>query len=69
MTVITAGYDPLRDEGQALAARAIEAGVRVSARHYPDMIHGFVGLPGGSRRSDEAMARLAEGLVAALRPG
>ena len=69
MTVVTAGYDPLRDEGLALAARAVEAGVTVSAWHYPDMIHGFVGLPAGSRRSDEALARLAEGLSSALRPG
>ncbi len=69
MTVVTAGYDPLRDEGLALAARAVEAGVRVSAWHYPDMIHGFLGLPGGSRRSDEAMVRLAEGLSGALRSG
>ncbi|KQY95615.1 MULTISPECIES: alpha/beta hydrolase [unclassified Brevundimonas] len=65
-TVITAGFDPLRDEGQALVERARKAGVEVKAYHYPDMIHGFAGLPQGSRRSDDAIARLAEGLVAAL---
>ena len=64
--VITAGFDPLRDEGQALIDRVRAAGVKVSAHHYPDMIHGFAGLPQGSKRSDEAVDRLAHGLIAAL---
>ncbi len=64
--LITAGFDPLRDEGRALIDRARAAGVQVVAHHYPDMIHGFAGLPQGSKRSDEALDRLAEGLVAAL---
>ena len=64
--VITAGFDPLRDEGQILIDRARAAGVQVVAHHYPDMIHGFAGLPQGSRRSDEALHRLSEGLVSAL---
>ncbi len=64
--VITAGFDPLRDEGQSLIDRARAAGVQVVAHHYPDMIHGFAGLPQGSRRGNEALDRLAEGLVSAL---
>jgi acetyl esterase len=65
-TVVTAGFDPLRDEGTAFVERARAAGVKLVRHHYPDMIHGFAGLPQGSRRSREAVARLAEGLAAAL---
>jgi acetyl esterase len=64
--VVTAGFDPLRDEGKALLERAEAAGVQIRGHHYPDMIHGFAGLPQGSKRSDEALDRLAEGLIAAL---
>jgi acetyl esterase len=40
--VVTAGFDPLRDEGRAYAARLREAGVRVDDICYGGMIHGFV---------------------------
>lgn len=39
--VLTAGADPLRDEGNEYAARLSQAGVPVTARHYPGQFHGF----------------------------
>lgn len=39
--VITAGFDPLRDEGTDFAARLAGTGVRVSHVHFPDQIHAF----------------------------
>lgn len=39
--VVTAEHDPLRDEGERLAARMVEAGVSVVATRYLGMVHGF----------------------------
>jgi acetyl esterase len=42
--VITAGFDPLRDEGHAYADKLRAAGVDVVYREYPGQIHAFVSL-------------------------
>ena len=42
--IVTAGFDPLRDEGQAYGRRLQEAGVEVVDREYPGQIHAFVSL-------------------------
>jgi acetyl esterase len=40
--VLTAGFDPLCDEGESYARRLQDHGVAVDHRHYPDQIHGFL---------------------------
>jgi len=55
--LITAGYDPLLDEGREYAERLAKEGVDVAYREYPDMVHGFI-LFGGVL--DTANAAVAE---------
>jgi acetyl esterase len=61
--VITAEFDPLRDEGEAYGRRLAEADVPVRVRRYDGMIHGFFGM---SAIMDQAKAAVAES-AAALR--
>jgi acetyl esterase len=55
-TILTAGYDPLRDEGKALADKMQTAGVSVRYRCFDDMLHGFVNLVGIIPTADQALA-------------
>jgi acetyl esterase len=40
--IVTAGFDPIRDEGLAYGEKLREAGVPVRSLHYPDQVHGFL---------------------------
>jgi acetyl esterase len=61
-TVITAEFDPLRDEGAAYAARLREAGVPTRHAHYDGMFHGFWSMTGLLDRAQEAMDQAAAAL-------
>ena len=55
--IVTAGFDPLRDEGRAYGERLSEAGVDVVYREYPGQIHAFVSL---TRAIPQGMAATLE---------
>ncbi len=57
--IVIAGADPLRDEGEALAAAIAAAGGIASAVCYEGMIHGFASLPMLTSRAADAIADLA----------
>ncbi|HEV7770672.1 MAG TPA: alpha/beta hydrolase [Solirubrobacterales bacterium] len=60
--VATAGFDPLRDEGEAYAARMREAGVRVALQRHAGLPHSFANLTTLSRTSKAAMLEAAGAL-------
>lgn len=64
--VVTAGFDPLRDEGEAYAQLLTDAGVPVEVTRYPGLIHGFVNIVGVGRSSRGATVDIAARLRAAL---
>ena len=64
--VITAEFDPLRDEGEAYAARLRAAGVRVQAKRYDGQLHGFFQMGGVMDKGKEAIDAAAAALSAAL---
>jgi len=54
--VVTAGFDPLRDEGKAYADRLAQAGVSTVYECFEGMIHGFFGLPAAFDAARDAVA-------------
>jgi acetyl esterase len=63
--VLTAGYDPLCDEGDAYAARLAAAGVAVTHRTFPGQVHGFAMNGKIIRAAETALDEIAAALRSA----
>lgn len=64
--VVSAEYDPLRDDGEVYARRLDEAGVSVTLRRYEGQIHGFVRMPAVINRARDAIDEVAGAVRSAL---
>ena len=67
--LVTAGFDPLRDEGEQFGRRLAELGVPVTVVREPDLVHGFVNMIGVSARCRAAVAEAALALCSAFAGG
>ena len=69
--VVTAAFDPLRDEGETYAEALRAAGTPAMTRRFPGLIHGFLSAAGISRACREALLEIAgatRAMFAALAP-
>jgi acetyl esterase len=66
--VLTAGFDPLVDEGKQYAGRLAAAGVEVEYRCVDDMVHGFILMGGVLDTARVAVADCAARLERAFAP-
>lgn len=64
--IITAGFDPLRDEGKAFADHLVRQGVTMEHVCYADMIHGFISFAGGIGAGMELIEEIASRLKTEL---
>lgn len=64
--VSTAGFDPLRDEGEELVAALRAVGVPVAGRRFPGLVHGYAGMAGVVPAARDAVLDAASALRAGL---
>lgn len=57
--VLTAGFDPLRDEGEAYAEALANSGAPVHLRRYTGQVHGFINALGVGGATREAIGEIA----------
>lgn len=62
----TAGFDPLRDEGEELVERLVKAGVPVVGRRFSGLVHGYANLTAVSQAARDATLDAASALRAGL---
>lgn len=60
--IITAQYDPLRDDGSLYASKLIEHGVDVEYKCYKGMIHGFLWMTEIIKQGEQAIDHIANRL-------
>ena len=60
--VITAGFDPLCDEGHAYAEKLLAAGVTVTYECFEGMVHGFIGMGGVVATANHGVYRCGQAL-------
>jgi acetyl esterase len=65
--IVTAEYDPLRDEGEAFAEQLKKAGNKVTLKRFAGVVHGFVSLQAMIDQGKTATRELADELKASLK--
>jgi acetyl esterase len=65
--IVTAGFDPLRDEGEMYAGRLRDAGVMVDYVCYGGMVHGFAGMGKLIDTAQRVVSLIGDSLRQALR--
>jgi acetyl esterase len=67
--IVTAEFDPLRDQGEAYAKRLADAGVQVDLRRYDGVFHGFFGMQLLLDPAKDALEDVSAALRGAFQPG
>lgn len=67
--IVTAGFDPLRDEAESYGRALKAAGIHVGMVRFPGMIHGFLSMTGMFREAERALREAAGALKVVFTEG